>query len=325
MPNVSIIVPNYNYARFLDQRLASINKQTYKDFEIILLDDASSDDSVRLLQQFALEHCCRFERNEHNSGNVFKQWNKGIGLAKGRYVWIAEADDYADERFLEILVDRLEQSPGCGLAYCNSLRVDDAGNIVEMVRPTLYDVDLTRWQRDFVGNGREECVRYLLRENTIPNASAVVFKRELCNRVGGADETLALSSDWKLWASLLRLSDIAFVAEPLNFFRVHAGTTRARARPWFGLPEALQVMKYIVDTVDVPQDALEDLHARLAIIILYAFAQQRPTATEFARVKSLAAALQFKFSNRAASSFIRSMLQSIGCRLRGVPQQRTRL
>jgi glycosyltransferase involved in cell wall biosynthesis len=325
MPKVSIIVPNYNYARFLPRRLESIERQTYRDFEIILLDDASSDDSMQVLTQFAQQHGCRLVRNERNSGNVFKQWNKGLRLATGQYVWIAEADDYADERLLEVLVGRLEQNARCGLAYCNSLRVDGQNRIIEIVQPTMYQVDLTRWQRDFVGSGHEECSSYLLRENTIPNASAVVFRRALSDTVGGADESFALSSDWKFWVSLLSISDLAFVAEPLNFFRVHAHTTRAKARTWVGLPEAMEVMKYIIETVNVPQKALQDLHARLAIIILYSFAQERPKSAELARVRQLAAQLRMRFSSRAASGFIRSALQSIGCRLLSLPQQRTRL
>ncbi len=70
MPKVSILVPNYNYALFLDQRLGTIEKQTYRDFEVILLDDASTDDSVQILQRFAREHHCQLVCNEHNSGNA---------------------------------------------------------------------------------------------------------------------------------------------------------------------------------------------------------------------------------------------------------------
>jgi hypothetical protein len=317
MPKVSILVPNYNYARFLDQRLGSIERQTYRDFEVILLDDASTDDSVRILKRFAREHDCQLVCNEHNSGNAFKQWNKGLKLATGQYVWIAEADDYADERFLETLVGRLEQNPECGLAYCNSSAVDASGHIIDLVRPTMYDVDLTRWQRDFVGSGREECIRYLIRENTIQNASAVVFKRELCNVVGVADESLKLAADWKFWASLLCVSDLAFVAAPLNCFRTHGFSVRAKTRTWMHITEALQVMKYIVDKLDVPRDALEDLHARLAVVLLHAYITQRPSAADLARVRELVRRLQFGFSLRATSGFTKQVLQAITQRLHG--------
>ncbi len=315
MPKVSIIVPSYNYARYLGQRLESIERQTYRDFEVILLDDASTDDSLPMLERFAQEHHCQLVCNERNSGNVFKQWNKGLRLATGKYVWIAEADDYADERFLEILVGRLEQNPRCGVAQCNSLRVDENSRITEPLRATLYDVDRTRWQRDFVGSGPEECIRYLIRECTIQNASAVVFKRELCECFGGADESFKMSADWKFWASLLCVSDLAFVAEPLNYFRTHGLSVRAKTRTWTGIIEGLQVMKYIVDSLDVPRDALEDLHARLAILFLHTWATQRPSPADLDRTRELAESLGFGFSLRAASGFTKQVLQAIAHRL----------
>ena len=103
MPTVSVIVPNYNHARFLPQRIESILRQTYQDFELILLDDCSTDDSRAVLSQYASEPRVRIQFNEVNSGSTFRQWNKGVRLARGKYVWIAESDDYADERLLERL------------------------------------------------------------------------------------------------------------------------------------------------------------------------------------------------------------------------------
>lgn len=326
MAKVSVIVPNYNYSRFLDQRLGSIEQQTFTDCEFILLDDASTDDSLQVLESFAEKHRCPLICNAQNSGNVFKQWNKGLGLATGKYVWIAEADDYADHRFLETLVGRLEQNPQCGLAYCNSLRVDENNIILELVRPTLFGIDLERWQHDFVNSGHEECFRYLLRENTIPNASAVVFKRELYEAVGKVDESLKGGGDWKFWASLLQRSDLAFVAEPLNYFRVHKNTTRARARVWAAsLPESFEVMKYIASSMDVPRYAMEDLHARLATAMLVALLSERPTFSEMAHVRKLIAELQFGFSVRAAKGVVKGLLQAVGEHLQGIPRQRTRL
>jgi glycosyltransferase involved in cell wall biosynthesis len=324
MPQVSVIVPNYNYARFLHQRLGSIEQQTFTDYEFILLDDASTDDSVPLLESFARKHQCRLICNSQNSGNVFKQWNKGLSLATGKYVWIAEADDYADSRFLETLVGRLEQNPQCGIAYCNSLRVDSNNSIVELVQPTMSGIDLTRWQHDFVSNGREECFRYLLRENTIPNASAVVFKRELYEAIGQVDEGLKGCSDWKFWASLLQRSDLAFVAEPLNYFRYHKNTTRARASFWSAsLPESLEVMKYIAGSMDVPRDALEDLHARIAMVLLgmLVLITERPTISDVVRIRKLTSELHFGFSVRAVQGVAKGLLEGIGKRLRGSPRQ----
>ena len=96
--------------RFLRRRIESVLCQTYQDFELILLDDCSSDESRSLLSEYAGDPRVRIEFNEVNSGSPFKQWNKGVRLARGEYVWIAESDDYADERPPEKLVAQLFRS-----------------------------------------------------------------------------------------------------------------------------------------------------------------------------------------------------------------------
>ena len=85
---------------------------------MFLLDDCSTDDSRSLLSSYADDPRVRIEFNEVNSGSTFKQWNKGVGLARGEYVWIAESDDYADERMLERLAAVLEAEPKVAFAYC---------------------------------------------------------------------------------------------------------------------------------------------------------------------------------------------------------------
>src|SRR5438874_4285236 len=111
MPTVSVIVPNYNHAPYLLRRIDSILAQTYRDFELILLDDCSTDDSREILTSYRDNPRVRIEFNAKNSGSVFKQWNKGVQLARGRYIWIAESDDYADPRSLARIVPILEEQP----------------------------------------------------------------------------------------------------------------------------------------------------------------------------------------------------------------------
>lgn len=97
---VSIIIPNYNYARFLQQRIESVLAQTYTDYEIILLDDASTDDSVSILNHYKTNsRVAHLEINSVNTGSPFIQWQKGISLSRGKYIWIAESDDVADSSF----------------------------------------------------------------------------------------------------------------------------------------------------------------------------------------------------------------------------------
>src|ERR1700738_3854186 len=118
MPRVSVVIPNYNHARYLRQRVDSVLQQSYQDFEVILMDDCSTDDSRIVISEYANDPRIRISLNEKNSGSAFKQWNKGVGLARGEYVWIAESDDYADPHLLETLVSRLEAEPRAVFCSC---------------------------------------------------------------------------------------------------------------------------------------------------------------------------------------------------------------
>jgi Glycosyl transferase family 2 len=247
MPTVSVIVPNYNHAQYLRKRVESILGQTYQDFELILLDDCSTDESREILTSYANDPRVRTEFNAQNSGSSFKQWNKGVRLAREKYVWIAESDDYADERFLEKLVARLEREPKSVLCYCRSWRVSGSGEVGGFWDGEGNNPDEGRWATDFVADGREEFRTYLAQRNTIPNASAVVFRREVYEGVGGADEKLRLCGDWKLWSAMALKGDIAYIAEPLNYFRCHEASVRMQSqrRPEAEAAECLEVIHSI--------------------------------------------------------------------------------
>jgi glycosyltransferase involved in cell wall biosynthesis len=130
-PKVSIIVPNYNYVRYLEERFRSILGQTFGDYEIIFLDDASTDGSLKLVDENFKASLTRTEVNAKNSGNPFVQWNRGVKLSRGEYVWIAEADDVCTHEFLERLVQILDANPAVGLAYCNTIPINENGTILD--------------------------------------------------------------------------------------------------------------------------------------------------------------------------------------------------
>jgi glycosyltransferase involved in cell wall biosynthesis len=255
MPTVSVIVPNYNHARFLPKRVESVLRQTYQDFELILLDDCSTDDSRAILSQYAGNPRVRIEFNDANSGSTFKQWNKGVRLARGRYVWIAESDDYADERLLETLVSRLETEPTAVLVNCRSWRVSAAGEMDGFWDSSLSYLDPQRWGADFSADGREECRRYLVHCNTVQSASSVLFRRETYWRAGGADEDFVLGGDWKTWVSMALVGGrICHVGEPLNYCRFHdASVSENSLRSGVWAEETLRVVAWILERIG-PED-----------------------------------------------------------------------
>ena len=255
MPTVSVVVPNYNHARFLRQRIDSILAQTYQDFELILLDDCSTDESREILRSYASDARVRLEFNETNSGTPFKQWNKGVRMARGEYVWIAESDDYADRRLLERLLGVLKSGAKTKLAYCRSWAVREDGQLDGFAEAHFPGSDQDCWDRDYRVNGVEICRTYMIRTNVIQNASAVVFRRAAYEEVGGADETMRLCGDWKLWAAMMLQGEIGYVAEPLNNFRFHALTVRDQLyRSGAGIAEWLHVVGWIMERVDPSWD-----------------------------------------------------------------------
>lgn len=265
MPRVSAVVPNYQHGRFLGRRLDSILKQSYTDLELVYLDDGSTDDSADVFSRYADDPRVRVAPPNPHSGNPFVQWNRGVALARGEYVWIAEADDDAAPTLLERLVAVLDADPRLGLAYCQSLAVDESGAELRSMVERTRVLDAERWSADFRAAGPEECRRYLIYKNTIPNASAVLFRRQLFQAVGGAAEHLSLAGDWLTWVKICLVSDLAFVAEPLNRFRRHGRSVRERSDPGLQTLEAYAILSYIrskIELCEAESEAAFDYLAR---------------------------------------------------------------
>jgi glycosyltransferase involved in cell wall biosynthesis len=102
MKNVTVIIPNYNHAPYLEQRIQSVLDQSYQDFEMILLDDYSTDSSKEIINKYVgNDKIAHVFFNEKNSGSPFGLWKYGIEKASGKYIWIAESDDWAEGNHLE--------------------------------------------------------------------------------------------------------------------------------------------------------------------------------------------------------------------------------
>lgn len=257
MPTVSVVIPNYNHARFLAQRIDSVLGQTYRDFEVVVLDDASTDSSRQVLRAYGAHPQITIRLSHTNSGSTFAQWNKGVRQAKGTYVWIAESDDYADSTFLERLVSVLDEHPRVVLVKCRSLKVDEEGRVI----PNSVEDPASRdWSEDFVIDGREDCRLQLEHGNSVTNASAVLFRRQTYVDVGGADESFRMCGDWLLWAQMMMKGDFAYHAEPLNRYRFHEGSVRSTCMV-NGIRdvEDLKVYCYLLSNVSVSRNEVRRL------------------------------------------------------------------
>jgi glycosyltransferase involved in cell wall biosynthesis len=225
---VSVVVPNYNYQRYLADRMESILNQTVPVFEIIVLDDCSGDASLAELDRIRTESNREFSIvvNSKNSGSVLNQWHKGVQLASGEFVWIAEADDLARPEFLHRLTTALKPNRVL-FAFCDSAQIDGEGALLGDSYQAYYQRDgsdlLTR---DSVTPAREFAMLYLSVRNLILNVSSLVARREplLASLEANLDalKTFSFAGDWQLYADLcLNDGDVAFVADSLNVHRRH--------------------------------------------------------------------------------------------------------
>lgn len=229
---VSIIVPNYNHEKFLKQRLESIFNQTYANFEVILLDDCSTDNSREIILEYAKNakvSQCVF--NDVNSGNTFKQWQKGISLAKGDLIWIAETDDSCELNFLEQLLQPFLKDSQVVLAYCQSNRINEFSEITGNWISHTEEFNTTLFNYSFVIDSNEFIERFLICKNVIPNASAVLIKKEAIDLQLHFDlaPEFRYCGDWMFYVKLIVNKKVAFISESLNNFRYHSNSVIAKA------------------------------------------------------------------------------------------------
>ena len=236
MYKVSVIVPNYNHAPFLPQRLDSIFNQTFQNFEVILLDDCSADNSVDLLKHYAVHpQVSHFITNKQNSGSTFKQWNKGIELANGEYIWIAESDDSSETEFLREMVSILNNDKSLALAFCKSNWINDKNEICD---------DLSVYKKSFREKGLIEIKNKLVFGNTIQNVSSVLFRTEILKKVSKKYTQYLSCGDWILYTEILKYGDLYFSEHPLNNFRwFHNNISNFAAKNGLWNYEGIDVLK----------------------------------------------------------------------------------
>lgn len=249
---VSVVIPNYNYSHYLEERIQSILDQTHRPDEIIFLDDCSSDDSLTVARKILGRQKSsvtaipfRIIPSNTNAG-VYKQWLKGIREAKNDWVWIAEADDTSDPYFLETLAGKI--SSEINLIYCQSRKIDESG---EEISPNNFahtnDISTSRWKSDYIENGAQEVVTSLAFRNSIPNTSSAIFRKSATKKITSSLTNYRFCGDWFFYAFLLKSGGVAYSSQPLNNFRRHdGGVTRQQSKTAEYLIELARIREYLV-------------------------------------------------------------------------------
>lgn len=247
---VSVIVPNFNYERFLIQRLHSILNQNEKIAEIIILDDNSSDGSNQLVEiiKSKIERYVPviFIKNNINQG-VFKQWQRGLLLARYEYIWIAEADDYSDPEFLSNVIVPMRDNSKVVISYCNTGYINAEGYLIGDVKKDIDYLNCGHWDKSYINSGLSEAKHYSYLNNTIANVSSVLFRKtkdiNYDNLIEQAIQYKQVG-DWLFYLNYMILGDIAYTDKILNYYRVHGNNVSSNMKAKEHLREIQEVYKY---------------------------------------------------------------------------------
>lgn len=226
-PLVTVIIPNYNHAQYLPERIESVLNQSYQNFELLILDDVSSDNSREVIQAYADQHPDKIKTllNDQNSGNVFKQWQKGIAEAKGDLIWICESDDFCESNFLGHLIPFFNDQ-SVNLAFGRIQFANHDGSVLlgadgyrEHAEPGIWECTQIRPAAKWFQNGFGI-------NNIIPNVGGCIFRNApIRKEVWEKATTFSILGDWYLYLELAGAGQIVFEPLAVAYFRQHEDNT----------------------------------------------------------------------------------------------------
>jgi glycosyltransferase involved in cell wall biosynthesis len=213
-PTVSFVVPCYKLAHLLPECVNTILSQTYSDLEVLIMDDCSPDNTAEVARSFQdQDPRVKHIRNDPNLGHL-RNYNKGIGLTRGKYVWLISADDYLrSQDVLEKFVSLLDRHPTVGYAFCPGFGVGVAFETQVLGRYSL------RNDRDRIIPGRS-MLKKLRRYNFVLAASGMA-RRECYDKVSLFPLDMPWAGDWYLWCVFALHYDVGYFAEPMVCYRKH--------------------------------------------------------------------------------------------------------
>jgi glycosyltransferase involved in cell wall biosynthesis len=221
MPAVSIILPNYNHAGFLRQRIETILNQSFSDFELLIFDDASTDQSQEIISTFSDQRISHVEFSKENSGTPFSFWEKGLKMAKSNLIWIAESDDFSELSFLQTHVDAFKKDPSLIISFSASNWVDQSGKTLH--KPAHENEILYKNYQDAIN--ADFC-----KGSLIYNASAAVFRKQSAASIDFDKlKTFKYAGDWFFWSSFEAKGTIKRSQQRLNNFRRHENNVSFKA------------------------------------------------------------------------------------------------
>lgn len=265
--SISVIIPNYNYERFLIQRVYSILNQEYAINELIILDDNSTDNSKKLITEItdllSPYIDISVSINDTNSGSAFKQWKKGIDLAKSDYIWICEADDYANKYMLKNIFKSIDNDKNVRISYVNTGFIDKDGYLIQ--RNVNGDVDLLatgHWNKDYVNDGLNEIKNYEYLNCTIANVSSVVFKNDNYENILKKCMNFKQAGDWLFYYELMKLGKVAFTSKTCSYYRIHGNNVTTTNKKNLQFEEIQKIHQIIINEQSLNKKQIENIKNR---------------------------------------------------------------
>ena len=221
VPLVSVGIPTYNAERYLRESIESVLAQTFKNFELIIIDDASNDQTWDIAQAYAhKDPRVSAVRNSKTLGLV-ANFNRCIELAKGRYVCVWHQDDVMEPQNIEKKVALLEANPQVGFVHSNVSLIDAQGRVLS----EHWESDSTR---DYICSGLDFFLKMIEPGKNYVCCPSVLARRECYEKLGRFRSELYFTCDWEMWMRLSLYYDVACLGAPLVHFRRHQGSESYR-------------------------------------------------------------------------------------------------
>lgn len=226
MSRVSVVIPSYNHAAFIGDAVASVLDQTWNNFELIIVDDGSKDDTLRILGQFDDPRIRVFAQDNRGAHAAI---NHGLKVADGEYLAILNSDDMYKPDRIERLIEFLERRDNIGLVGSYIEVIDDLGKslAVKQSYHSLEPWPLEFPERSFRAEQNRRAALYT--ENFFATTSNFLFRRELWEKVGRFSP-LRYTHDWDFALRAARVAELHVIPEPLMRYRVHAENTIRKDR-----------------------------------------------------------------------------------------------
>lgn len=249
-PTVTVCIPTYNYADLLGGAISSVLGQTFEDFELLVADDVSTDNTAAVVEQFLDDPRVRWMPNEVNRG-MFANFNRCIDVARGRYIKFLMADDWLAAEFLERMVELLEQHPDVDFATSGGWLIDEDGEVFGEEMQRLGEGPVVPRSRVI-----EESVTGF---NVVGMPTNTLIRTAAIRAVGGFDAEYQPSADLALWLRLLTHSDLAWLPARMSYLRIHD----AHTHDWGDDPHEID-FKVWGDAARIPDGAVDRATAERA-------------------------------------------------------------